>query len=103
MRLSILAHFRAHSDHRSSCCSGRKLGSGGFADVFVAEHHHLGTVALKEIRSSSQIQCGGAELRREMETWSKLRHPNIVQIMGASDFNTEFFILTELVLPDLTP
>ena len=88
-----------------ACCSiAKKLGSGGFADVFLAAHWHLGTVAFKQIRSgrSGSCQVQREELQREMQVWSELRHPHIVLVMGASDFKDEHFIVTELVhLPSL--
>ena len=90
--------------HACCCSRKKKLGSGGFADVFHAEHSHLGTVAFKQIRSGRSGSCKvqREELKREMQVWSELRHPNIVLVMGASDFENEHFIVTELVhLPSL--
>jgi serine/threonine protein kinase len=52
----------------------RKLGSGGFGDVYLASQYSLGrNVALKLSRADSP----------EARTMARLRHPNIVQVYSA--------------------
>jgi WD40 repeat protein/serine/threonine protein kinase len=62
----------------------RLLGSGGFADVYEAEHLHLGTKAaikiLKGDLSPEQIE----ELRQEARLVMELDHPHIVRVLTFS-------------------
>ena len=78
-----------------------ELGRGGYGVVSKAIHAHLGTVAVKEIPAnllrSAIAEKYRAELKREMELSRSLHHPNIVLLMGSSDMQTEYFIVTELV------
>lgn len=63
-----------------------RLGSGGFAEVYLGEHIHLGTqAALKIIQA--QLSEEDVELFRvEARTIAALRHPHIVRIL---DFGVE--------------
>ncbi|HEX3643671.1 MAG TPA: serine/threonine-protein kinase [Ktedonobacteraceae bacterium] len=62
----------------------RPLGSGGFADVYEAEHRHLGTQAaikiLKGTPSPEQIEA----LRQEARLVMELDHPHIVRVLTFS-------------------
>jgi len=62
----------------------RLLGSGGFADVYEAEHRHLGTQAaikiLKGTPSPEQIET----LRQEARLVMELDHPHIVRVLTFS-------------------
>src|SRR5579884_322571 len=64
----------------------RLLGRGGFAEVYLGEHIHLGTeAAIKVLR----LQLVGDELegfRNEARLIARLRHANIVRIL---DFGVE--------------
>ncbi len=64
----------------------RLLGRGGFAEVYLGEHVHLGTeAAIKVLR----MQLTGDELegfRNEARLIARLQHPNIVRIL---DFGVE--------------
>lgn len=65
----------------------RLLGQGGFAEVYLGEHLHLGTdAAIKVLRahlgSAQEIEAFRAEAR----TIAQLKHPNII---GVSDFGLE--------------
>ena len=63
--------------------TGKTLGKGAYGEVF--EVLYLGTsCAAKRIHSILE-EAGsrpGEGLRREWETWSQLRHPNVVQLLG---------------------
>jgi serine/threonine protein kinase len=57
----------------------KKLGSGGFGDVYEAEYSHHGNnkrVAVKTFRSA------GIDLMREIVAAKTLDHPNVVRFLG---------------------
>lgn len=63
--------------------TGRKLGKGAYGEVVEVEY--LGTpCAAKRIHPILEESGSHPEegFRRECETWSQLRHPNIVQLLG---------------------
>jgi WD40 repeat protein len=65
----------------------RLLGSGGFAEVYLGEHLHLGTSAAIKVLSTQLVTAGEAEkFRQEARTIAALVHPNIVRVF---DFNVE--------------
>src|SRR5690348_3837841 len=64
----------------------RLLGHGGFAEVYLAEHLHLGTQAAIKLLHT---QLAGEDLeafRREARTLARLLHPHIVRVF---DFGIE--------------
>lgn len=64
----------------------RLLGQGGFADVYLGEHIHLGTQAALKVL---QVRLLGEHLelfRNEARTIASLVHPNIVRVF---DFGVE--------------
>jgi serine/threonine protein kinase len=65
----------------------RLLGSGGFAEVYLGEHIHLGTLAAIKVLSMQLVNAEEAErFRQEARTIAALVHPNIVRVF---DFNVE--------------
>ncbi|HLZ57341.1 MAG TPA: serine/threonine-protein kinase [Ktedonosporobacter sp.] len=65
----------------------RLLGQGGFAEVYLAEHLHLGTdAAIKVLRthlgSAQEIEA----FRTEARTIARLKHPNVIRV---SDFGLQ--------------
>ena len=63
--------------------TGKKLGKGAYGEVVEVEY--LGTLcAAKRIHSILEESGSHPEegFRRECETWSQLRHPNVVQLLG---------------------
>ncbi len=65
----------------------RLLGSGGFAEVYLGEHIHLGTQAAIKVLSTQLVTAGEVEkFRQEARTIATLVHPNIVRVF---DFNVE--------------
>jgi serine/threonine protein kinase len=72
----------------------RLIGQGGFADVYLGEHLHLGTRAAIKVL---QMRVGGADVaqfRTEARTIATLVHPHIVRVL---DFGVEqdipFFVM----------
>ncbi len=72
----------------------RLIGQGGFSDVYLGEHLHLGTRAAIKVL---QMRVGGADIeqfRTEARTIATLVHPHIVRVL---DFGVEqgipFFVM----------
>jgi serine/threonine protein kinase len=59
----------------------RLLGQGGFSDVYLGEHVHLGTYAAIKILRTQLADDGIENFRMEARTLAHLKHPNIVQVL----------------------
>ncbi|KAJ7615449.1 kinase-like domain-containing protein [Roridomyces roridus] len=71
---------------------GKEVGSGGFGRV------HRGTwndteVAIKVMRNVAGITPRAELLRQEIQIWSTLRHPHILQFLGANTLDEQPFIV----------
>src|SRR6266568_5341976 len=64
----------------------RKLGSGGFADVYQAEHIYLNTPAAVKLLNASLASGDIQNFHTEAKTIARLVHPHIVRIL---DFGIE--------------
>src|SRR2546425_553441 len=62
------------------------LGEGGFADVYLGEHMHLGTQAAIKVLYIQLTSEGIEQFSREARTIARLEHPHIVHIL---DFGVE--------------
>lgn len=62
------------------------LGEGGFAEVYLAEHVHLGTHAAVKILTTKLTDDEIAQFRNEARIIIDLDHPNIVRVL---DFGME--------------
>src|ERR1051326_5679659 len=63
------------------------LGSGGFAEVYLGEHIHLGTeAAIKLLHTQLATEEEVEKFRQEARTIGKLTHPNIVRVL---DFDVQ--------------
>jgi len=80
---------------------GRELGRGGFAIVYEARKKDGNqAVAIKVINKSTNAEGGAADLaalNREIEVMSKLKHPNIIELIDVFDTANELYIVMELV------
>lgn len=76
-----------------------RIGSGGMADVWLAQDAHLGRqVALKVLhRRFAQDAEFVARFRREAEAAAGLQHPNIVSIYDRGQVGDTFYISMEYV------
>lgn len=77
----------------------RRLGSGGMADVWLAEDTHLQRrVALKVLhRRFAQDREFVERFRREAESAAGLSHPNIVGVYDRGEFEGSFYIAMQYV------
>ena len=62
------------------------LGHGGFADVYLGEHIHLGTQAAIKLLDTRLSSEEVAQFKREARTIASLEHPHIVRVL---DFGVE--------------
>lgn len=75
----------------------KRIGSGGFADVFAASDSILGiSVALKIPNSQWVTESMLDDFRREVRLTLKLEHPNIMPIRDASFIDGHFVIVSPL-------
>ena len=64
----------------------RLIGEGGFADVYLGEHIHLGTQAAVKVLHTQLAKDDIETFRNEARTIARLEHPNIVRVL---DFGLE--------------
>ena len=76
-----------------------RLGSGGMADVFLAEDEQLGRkVALKLLHRRFSEDPGFVErFRREAQAAAGLQHPNVVGVYDRGAFDGTYYIAMEYV------
>jgi serine/threonine-protein kinase len=76
-----------------------RLGSGGMADVWLAEDTHLQRrVALKVLhRRFAQDREFVERFRREAESAAGLQHPNIVSVFDRGEFEGTYYIAMQYV------
>src|SRR5580693_9120820 len=74
-----------------------RLGTGGMADVFLAEDQQLGRkVALKLLhRRFSQDPDFVERFRREAQAAAGLQHPNVVGVYDRGEFDGTYYIAME--------
>jgi serine/threonine-protein kinase len=77
----------------------RRIGSGGMADVWLAEDSHLQRrVALKVLhRRFAQDREFVERFRREAEAAAGLQHPNIVAVFDRGDTEGTYYIAMQLL------
>src|SRR6516165_5737036 len=74
-----------------------KLGSGGMADVFLAEDEQLSRkVALKLLHERFAADPDFVErFRREAQAAAGLQHPNVVSVYDRGEFDDTYYIAME--------
>jgi eukaryotic-like serine/threonine-protein kinase len=77
----------------------RRIGSGGMADVWLAEDAHLQrSVALKILhRRFAQDREFVERFRREAEAAASLQHPNVVAVFDRGDVDGTYYIAMQLL------
>lgn len=71
---------------------GREIGAGGFGRVFSGEWNKT-QIALKVFKTDGGITPSPAAIRKEIKTWSRIKHPNILQFFGANILDDTPFIV----------
>ncbi|MDX6588958.1 MAG: eukaryotic-like serine/threonine-protein kinase, partial [Solirubrobacterales bacterium] len=89
-----MADIREGSDVDGRYRVLRRLGSGGMADVWLAEDTHLQRqVALKVLhRRFAQDREFVERFRREAESAASLHHPNVVAVFDRGDVDGTYYI-----------
>jgi eukaryotic-like serine/threonine-protein kinase len=77
----------------------RRIGSGGMADVWLAEDPHLQrSVALKILHQRfAQDREFVERFRREAEAAASLQHPNVVAVFDRGDVDGTYYIAMQLL------
>ena len=77
----------------------RRIGSGGMADVWLAEDSHLQrSVALKVLHQRfAQDREFVERFRREAEAAAGLQHPNVVAVFDRGDVDGTYYIAMQLL------
>jgi len=70
---------------------GSPIGSGGFGEVFEGTWNKT-PVALKVLKADG-VAPSSVAVRREIDTWSKILHPHILQFLGANVLDDKPFIV----------
>ena len=72
----------------------RRLGSGGFAEVYLGEHVYLHTQAAIKLLSTRLAEDGLTHFQHEAQTIASLDHPHIVRVLdfGIQD-QTPFLVM----------
>ena len=72
----------------------RLLGEGGFAEVYLGEHIHLGTEAAIKVLTARLSSDEIEQFRNEARTIARLKHPHIVRILDFGvDNGTPFLVM----------
>jgi interleukin-1 receptor-associated kinase 1 len=73
----------------------KKLGSGSFGVVYKGHLADLGSVAVKKIGRVTEQAV--SDYSREINTVSRLRHRNLVRLMGSCNERGELLLVYELI------
>ncbi|KAF8170487.1 kinase-like domain-containing protein [Mycena galopus ATCC 62051] len=80
---------------------GPQISSGGFGTVFKGTWNRT-PVAIKNLRNAANVRASTDLLRNEIKIWNTLRHPNILQFLGANTLDNEPFLVMQL-MPHTAP
>jgi serine/threonine protein kinase len=72
-----------------------QLGSGGFANVYLGEHIHLGTKAAIKILTTTLTYDQLEQFRTEARTIASLSHPNIIRVLDFGIHNNIPFLIMQ--------
>ncbi|KAJ6471570.1 kinase-like domain-containing protein [Mycena vitilis] len=71
---------------------GPQIGAGGFGTVYRGTWNGR-DVAIKELRTVAGATPSLQLMRKEIDIWLTLRHPNIIQFLGANTMNDTPFLV----------
>ncbi|KAJ7495014.1 kinase-like domain-containing protein [Mycena latifolia] len=71
---------------------GEEIGSGGFGTVYRGTWNRT-EVAIKSVHNFGGLKPNVSLLRKEIDVWLNLRHPNILQFLGANTLDDKPFIM----------
>ncbi|KAJ7912675.1 kinase-like domain-containing protein [Mycena leptocephala] len=71
---------------------GPEIGTGGFGTVYLGTWNRT-EVAIKVLQNVAGIRPSLMSLQNEIDIWSTLRHPNILQFLGANTLDDKPFIV----------
>ena len=73
----------------------RLLGEGGFAEVYLGKHIHLGTQAAIKVLNAQLTKDDMENFRNEARTIARLEHPHIVRVLDFGvEGNTPFLVMS---------
>ncbi|KAF7358835.1 Kinase-like protein [Mycena sanguinolenta] len=75
---------------------GPQIGMGGFGTVFKGTWNRT-EVAIKLVRNPTGIAADASLLQKEVHIWKTLRHPNILQFLGANTLDDAPFVVMPLL------
>ncbi|QRV89058.1 Tyrosine kinase catalytic domain protein [Ceratobasidium sp. AG-Ba] len=81
-------------------CGQQPIYGGGFGEIYQGEmEHHEGLIAMKYIRFylRQDDDSSGKVLKhtaRELHTWSRLRHHNIVELLGLAQYQGKLVMVS---------
>ncbi|KAJ7263394.1 kinase-like domain-containing protein [Mycena rebaudengoi] len=75
---------------------GPEIGSGGFGTVYKGTWNRT-AVAIKLVHNHSGVSANSTLLRKELDIWMTLRHPNILQFLGANTMDDRPFVVMPLL------
>ena len=78
----------------------RMLGQGGFAEVYLGEHIHLGTQAAIKVLYTRLAHADVEQFRTEARTIARLVHPHIVRVL---EFGVDVEVVNDLEREQVWP
>ncbi|KAF7333378.1 Kinase-like protein [Mycena venus] len=75
---------------------GPEIGRGGFGTVFKGTWNRT-EVAIKLIHNGNGVAANVEMLRKEIDIWMTLRHPNVLQFLGANTLDDKPFVVMPLI------
>src|SRR6202045_1259033 len=76
----------------------RLIGQGGFAEVYLGEHIHLGTQAAIKVLYTQLISDDVDQFRTEARLLASLRHPRIVHILDFGLYGQTPYLVMDYAL-----